>query len=101
MQQEQSSEPIEMSTVRYTNPKAPFLRPAIRTVSAAAVIPRIMLAAQAGAPDAQYMLATMYEIGAGVPQNAQEADAWLRKAALSGFRPAIEKLRARRSEADR
>ncbi len=41
-------------------------------------------AAEAGNPNAQYLLATMYDFGRGVPTNHEEANAWYLKAAQQG-----------------
>jgi hypothetical protein len=43
-------------------------------------------------PEAQYVVAGMYEQGVGTPQNLRMAHLWYTKSAKQGYAPAVEKL---------
>ena len=54
----------------------------------ATAIPLFRPLADQGNADAQYVLAMMYRVGDGVPENGAEAVRWYRKAADQGLAPA-------------
>ena len=43
-------------------------------------------------PEAQYLVAEMYEQGVGTPRNLRMAHLWYNKSAKQGYAPAVEKL---------
>ena len=43
-------------------------------------------------PKAQFLVAEMYELGMGTPQNMRMAHLWYGKSANQGYKPAVEKL---------
>jgi len=62
------------------------------TPEPAVVAHRLDMAAQAGSPQAMFLLANAYRAGAGVPQSNAQALAWYERAAERGHPSAMQTL---------